>query len=55
MQESLSSEHGCELIRDTLEDLLDRRVVSDESDCHFKAAGWDIALSELDVVGNPFY
>lgn len=34
MQESLSSEHGCELIGDTLEDLLDGGVVTDEGDCH---------------------
>lgn len=53
MQESLASEHGCELVRDTLEDLLNGCVVSDEGDCHLKAAGWNIALSELNIVGDP--
>lgn len=53
MQESLASEHGRELIRDTLEDLLNGGVVADEGDCHLKAAGWDVTLSELNIVGDP--
>lgn len=53
MQEGFASEHGCELIRDTLEDLLDGGVVSDEGDGHLEASGWNITLSELDVVGDP--
>ena len=53
MQESLSSEHGSELITDTLEELLDRGRVTNEGGGHLKTTGWDGAEGGLDVVGDP--
>ena len=53
MQESLAPEHGSELVADTLEELLDRSAVSDESGGHLEAAWWDGAKGGLDVVWNP--
>jgi len=53
MQESLSSEHGSELLSNTLEHLLDGSGVSDESDGHLQSLWWDIADGGLDVVWNP--
>jgi len=54
MQESLSSEHGSELVTDTLEKLLDGGGVTDEGGRHLEATRWDRAKGSLDVVGNPF-
>merc|ERR1712166_1624911 len=53
MEEGLSSEHGGELLSDTLEHLLDGGRVSEESDGHLKSLGGDITDGRLDVVGNP--
>ena len=36
MQESLAPEHGCELLGDTLEELLDGGAVADEGGGHLK-------------------
>ena len=54
MQESLASEHGSELIADTLEKFLDRGRVSDKGRGHLQTTGRDGAESRLDVVGDPF-
>merc|ERR1712166_1661569 len=53
MEEGLSSEHGGELLSDTLEHLLDGGRVSEESDGHLESLGGDITDGRLDVVGNP--
>jgi hypothetical protein len=53
MQESLSSEHGSELVTDTLEELLDGGGVTNEGRRHLKTTGRDRAESGLNVVGDP--
>jgi len=53
VEEGLSSEHGGELLTDSLEHLLDGSGVSEESDSHLKSLWWDIADGGLDVVWNP--
>jgi len=53
MQESLATEHGRELVTDTLEELLDGGGVSDEGGRHLEATGGNGAQSGLDVVGDP--
>jgi hypothetical protein len=53
VEEGLSSEHGGELLSDTLEHLLDGGGVSEESDGHLESLGGDIANGGLDVVGDP--
>ena len=55
MQESLATEHGSELLRDALEQLLDGGGVADESGGHLQAAGRDVAHGGLDVVGDPLH
>merc|ERR1711893_529321 len=54
MQESLATEHGGELLRDSLEQLLDGGGVSNEGGRHLQASWWDVADSGLHVVGDPF-
>lgn len=53
MQESLATEHGSELVADTLEELLDRGRVTDKGRGHLEVAGRNRAESGLDVVGDP--
>jgi hypothetical protein len=53
MQESLSSEHGSELVTNTLEELLDGGRVADEGRRHLEATWRNGAKSGLNVVGNP--
>ena len=53
MQESLALEHGCELVVDTLEQILDGRRVSKERNGHFRSTWRDVALRCKDVVWNP--
>ena len=53
VEEGLSSEHGGELLSDTLEHLLDGSGVSEEGDGHLESLGGDIANGGLDVVGDP--
>jgi len=53
MEESLSSEHGCELLTNSLEHLLDGGGVSEEGYGHLESLWWDIANSTLDVVWDP--
>merc|ERR1712100_857089 len=54
MEEGLSSEHGGELLSDSLEHLLDGGGVTEEGNCHLESLGGDVADSGLDVVGDPF-
>ena len=54
MQESLPSEHGCELFRNSFEDFLNGCRVSDESGAHRQVSGRNVANGSLDVVRDPF-
>ena len=53
MEERLAPEHGCELLGDTFEELLDGRAVSDEGGCHLETTWWDVADGCLHVVRDP--
>jgi len=53
VQESLATEHGSELVADTLEELLDGGGVTNEGGRHLEATGGNGAQSGLDVVGDP--
>ena len=53
MEESLSSEHGGELLTNSLEHLLDGGGVTEEGNGHLESLWWDIANSRLDVVWDP--
>ena len=54
MQESFATEHSSELLIDSLEELLDSRVVAYKGSGHLKTAWWDVTNGSLDVVGDPF-
>merc|ERR1712049_66240 len=54
MEESLTTEHSGELLRDTFEQFLDGSAVSDEGGGHLKTSWWDVTDGGLDVVGDPF-
>ena len=49
----LSSEHGSELFRDSLEELLDGSGVTNEGGSHLETSWWNVTDSCLDIVGNP--
>merc|ERR550537_2156744 len=53
MQECLAAEHGCEILSDTLEHLLDCCGIPQEGHCHLQTLRRNIADSGLDIVGNP--
>jgi hypothetical protein len=53
VEESLAAEHGGELLRHTLEHLLDGGRVTDEGGGHLETLGGDIADGRLHVVGDP--
>ncbi|KAG8133272.1 hypothetical protein E2320_011077 [Naja naja] len=55
VQESLPPEHGCELLRDPLEELLDCGAVADEGGRHLQASGRNVAHGRLHVVGDPLH
>jgi len=55
MQESLAPEHGGELFRDTLEELLNGGAVAQKGHGHLESLGRDIADGGLDVVGDPLH
>jgi hypothetical protein len=55
MQESLSAEHGSELLGHTLPHLLDGGGVSNEGGGHLQSFWWDVANRGLHVVGDPFH
>jgi len=54
MEESLTPEHSGELLRHTLEQLLDGGAVSDEGGGHLQTTWWDVTDSGLHIVGDPF-
>ena len=54
MQESFPPEHGSELFRDPLEQLLDGGAVTNEGGGHLESSGWDVTHSGLHVVRDPF-
>ena len=53
MEESLPSEHGCELLGDSLEKLLDCGGVTDEGGGHLETSGRNVTHSSLHVVWDP--
>ena len=53
MQESLTPEHSSELLRDTLEQLLDGGAVTDEGGGHLETPRGDVTDGGLDVVRDP--
>ena len=53
MEESLTPEHGCKLLGDALEELLDGRAVTDERGRHLETTWWDVADGCLHVVRDP--
>ena len=53
MKEGLPAEHGSELLRDPLEELLDGGGVADEGGGHLEAAGRDVADGGLNIIGDP--
>merc|ERR1719300_1889436 len=53
MEESLSPEHSSELLRDSLEQLLDGCGVTNEGGGHLKASWWNVTDSSLDIIGDP--
>ena len=55
MEESLAPEHSSELLRDTLEELLDSCAVPNECCRHLQTTRRDVTDSCLDVVGDPFH
>ena len=55
MQKSLATEHGRELLRQALEQLLYGGTVADERTRHLQTTWWDVAHSGLDVVRDPFH
>ena len=54
MQESLTPEHGRELLGDALEYLLDGGAVANECAGHLETTRRDVAHGGLDVVRDPF-
>ncbi|KFO99924.1 hypothetical protein N300_12608, partial [Calypte anna] len=55
VQESLAPEHGRELLRDPLEELLDGCAVANEGGGHLEAPRRDVADGRLHVVGDPLH
>ncbi|KFZ47323.1 hypothetical protein N321_04919, partial [Antrostomus carolinensis] len=55
VQEGLAAEHGRELLRDALEELLDGRAVADEGHGHLQPPRWDVTHGRLHVVGDPLH
>ncbi|KAK2504641.1 hypothetical protein MC885_007791 [Smutsia gigantea] len=53
--EGLAPEHGRELLRDALEQLLDGRAVANEGGGHLEPTGRDVAHGRLHVVGDPLH
>ena len=53
MKERLALKHRSELVRHTLEQLLDGSRVADEGDRHLETARSDVALSGEDIVRDP--
>ena len=53
MKEGLAAEHSREVFSDTLEHLLDRSGVAEETDRHLQTLGRDVADTALHVVRDP--
>ena len=53
MKESFTSEHSCELLADSLEELLDGCAVTNEGGRHFKSSRRDVTNGRFHVVRNP--
>ena len=53
VEETLSSEHGRELFRDALKQLLDGCAVADERGRHLETSRWNVADGRLHVVRDP--
>merc|ERR1712192_176461 len=53
VEESLAPEHRSELLRNSLEQLLDGSGVADEGSSHLETPGWDVTDGSLDIVGDP--
>ena len=53
VQESLSAEHGSEVLCHPLEHLLNRSGVARKCNCHLETLWWDVAHGCLDVVWDP--
>lgn len=55
MEKGLASEHQRELLANPSEDLLNGRVVADESRGHGEAPRWDVTHGNFDVMGDPVH
>merc|ERR1712170_308481 len=55
VEEGLAAEHGGELLRDALEQLLDGGGVAHKGGGHLQTTGRDVTDSGLHVVGDPFH
>merc|ERR1712050_402737 len=55
MEERLAPEHGCEVLRNTLEHLLNGCRVARKGNRHLQALRWDIAYRGFDIVRDPLY
>jgi len=53
MEKSLATEHGGELLRDALEQLLDCGAVTDKRGGHLETARWNVTDGRLHVVRDP--
>merc|ERR1719487_407967 len=53
VEEGFATEHCREVLGYSLEHLLDRRGVAEESDRHLQALWWDVADGAFHVVWNP--
>merc|ERR1719213_490380 len=53
VEEGLTAEHGCEVLSDALEHLLNGSGVASEGDCHLQTLWWNVANAHLDVVWDP--
>merc|ERR1719181_2284713 len=54
MKKCFTTEHGCEVLGDTLEHFLNRGGISCECNCHLESLRWDVANTGFDIVRNPF-
>ncbi|KFP26937.1 hypothetical protein N325_07768, partial [Colius striatus] len=55
VQESLSAEHGRELLRNAFEQLLDGRAVPNEGGRHFEATRWNVTDRCFNVIRDPLH
>ena len=55
MQESFSSEHSSELLRDALEQFLNGGGIAYEGGSHFQTTRRNVTNGSFHIVGNPFH